>query len=66
MTSYSGIKGRLLKRKEKTVLTLWGWCFLLVVAIATVSAVLLSLNPFLSMNRPLQSRILVVEGWIPD
>jgi uncharacterized membrane protein len=66
MTFYSIIACKLFKKKEKTVPTLCGWFFLVAVAVIVTGAVFFSLNPFLSMNRPLQSRILVVEGWIPD
>jgi hypothetical protein len=37
-----------------------------VLVIATVALMVRSANSFLSVNRPVQAQILVVEGWLPD
>ncbi len=46
--------------------TFSGWIIILVPAIVIFIFLFRNLDSFLSLNKPLESRILIVEGWVPD
>jgi hypothetical protein len=56
----------LLKRRECWVLSGRGWIALLVGLIATLLVGINSIYPFLAVNAPVPSSVLVAEGWLPD
>jgi DUF218 domain len=56
----------LTKRKECWVPTLRGWLVLLLAGTLTCAWTFKAIPPFLAPNRPVQSNVLVVEGWLPD
>jgi DUF218 domain len=53
-------------RRECTVPTLRGWILLVVLGAVFVVLVIGKAHSFLTVNDPLPSDILVIEGWIPD
>jgi hypothetical protein len=56
----------LLQRRELLVPT-WQGLLLFVSAFAGLFALIaLNIQPFLSLNAPVQAEVLVVEGWVPD
>jgi hypothetical protein len=56
----------LVKRKELWVPTLRGW-FLAIMCLALLTlAMMWGVVPFLAPSQPIDARILVVEGWLPD
>jgi len=55
---------RLLSRKERWGLTWRGWLLLFVTMIGTAATLLLTVHPFLALNSPVKSSVLVVEGWL--
>jgi uncharacterized SAM-binding protein YcdF (DUF218 family) len=52
--------------KRCLVPTLWGWLSLTIVGATLLIVVLLNLEPFLSPTQSCDTKILVIEGWIPD
>ncbi|HTS17253.1 MAG TPA: ElyC/SanA/YdcF family protein [Verrucomicrobiae bacterium] len=54
------------KRRECTIPTLWGCVVLLLVAVSLIAFGIRVAHPFLTVNDPVPSNILVVEGWVPD
>lgn len=55
----------LLRRQQVWFPTLWGWCALLVIAVAACVIAGRYIHIFLAQNDPVpQARILVVEGWL--
>jgi hypothetical protein len=54
------------KRRECVVPTIRGWIVLLVLGAALVALCVSEAHTFLTINDPVSSDILVVEGWIPD
>jgi hypothetical protein len=56
----------MLKRRECVVPTLRGWSVLLSLAAAFLAVVVSEARTFLTVNDPISSDILVIEGWIPD
>jgi hypothetical protein len=54
------------QRRECLVPTLRGWIVLLCLGIALVALGIREAHTFLTVNDPLPSDILVIEGWIPD
>lgn len=57
---------RLIERRETWVITGQGWAVTLLCIMATTSAIIANLYPFLAFNSPLKADVLVVEGWLPD
>ena len=54
-------------RKVTLWLPTWRvWICLLVILCGLLSGAVLSANRFLSMSRPVEANVLVVEGWLPD
>ncbi len=60
------IKVRLVSRKVRTRPTLLGKLLILLILLTIGIFVLKGLNKFLSVNDPIQSKILAVEGFLPD
>jgi len=56
----------LVTRKERWGLSLRGWLFVLVCAICTGGLLGLGLQPFLAVSHRVDTKILVVEGWVSD
>lgn len=56
----------LLTRKSLWVPTWRGWLLLLTMCVLAAYVGLRCIHPFLALDRPVASDILVVEGWIPD
>ena len=56
----------LIKRKERWVLTGRGWITVLFGLAAILILTIATIHPFLAVNHPVPSEILVVEGWLPD
>lgn len=56
----------LLRQRPILALTLKGWCVFLILGGLLVLAAMKNIQPFLAVNKPVPSDILVVEGWIPD
>jgi len=56
----------LTKRKERCVPTLRGWLVLVLAATFPCVWTFKAIPPFLAPNRPVESRVLAVEGWLPD
>jgi hypothetical protein len=56
----------LLKRRELLIPTVWGWAVLLLLAAALIVLGVREVHPFLMVNDPVPSKILVIEGWISD
>jgi hypothetical protein len=55
----------LLRRKESWSLTWRGWLTLLVVLIGGGIIGVRSAHDFLAVNAPVETRVLVLEGWVP-
>lgn len=56
----------LVRRKECWALTIGGWLCLGGALCTALFGVGLGVHPFLAITEPVQSEILVVEGWLPD
>ena len=56
----------LITRKQCIIPTFWGWFILSAVGAALFLLILFNIEPFLSPNQPSGSKILAVEGWMPD
>lgn len=56
----------LFHRKERLSPTLWGWLLIFLVIISGVTCSVLTIHPFLAINKPVKADILLVEGWMPD
>jgi len=56
----------LLNRRELLIPTVWGWAVLLLLGAALIVLGIRESLPFLSVNDPVPSKFLVVEGWLPD
>lgn len=57
---------RLVKRKEKNVLTFFGWLVLISCLVLFFLVFIRNIHGFLAKNEPVESKILVIEGWISD
>jgi hypothetical protein len=53
-------------RKEFPIPTVWGWCAIALLAVVGCGVYVFSIHQFLSPVHPVESEILVVEGWIPE
>jgi uncharacterized SAM-binding protein YcdF (DUF218 family) len=60
------VKFGLLVRKECWALSLRGKLLVLSVAAASAVTVFWGAYPFLATNRPIETDVLLVEGWVPD
>jgi len=56
----------LFKRKNILVPSLWGWLLILVLLAVLSFLFLKNIYGFLAYEQPAETRVLVVEGWIPD
>ena len=54
----------LIQRREIWIPTIWGWFALLLTGSATIVLAARILYPFMALNEPVGSHILVVEGWM--
>ncbi len=59
-------KQLLLKKKERTRLTPFGWTVVVLMICVFLIIVVRRAHPFLSINQPIEASILVVEGHVPD
>jgi hypothetical protein len=57
---------RLIQRRHLWLPTWRGWLVVLVLAVLAGYGGLRGIHPFLAPNRPVESDILVVEGWVAD
>ncbi len=55
----------LVSRKPRWGLTCRGWLALLASLLALAVLLVLGIQPFLAISRPVTSQVMVVEGWIP-
>jgi hypothetical protein len=53
-------------RKEFPFPTLPGWCAIALLVFIGCGVFVFSIHPFLSPVHPIESEILVIEGWIPE
>jgi hypothetical protein len=60
------MKIKLFKQKTLTVPTLSGWLLILIALCGAFYIFINSVNSFLSLNKPVEANMLVVEGWLPD
>ena len=60
------MKIRLFKQKTCTVPTLVGWLLIFILICVAFCILINSVHPFLSLNKPIEAKVLVVEGWLPD
>jgi hypothetical protein len=56
----------LLQRRELLVPTWQGLLLFVSVFAGLFALIALNIQPFLSLNAPVQAEVLVVEGWVPD
>ena len=56
----------LIRRRTCPVPTARGFAVLALAAVATLSAAVTSIHPFLAVTAPVEGNILVVEGWLYD
>jgi len=54
----------LVVRKERWGLTWRGWLFLCAAAVSAAASLIFTVHPFLALNHPVKSTVLVVEGWL--
>jgi DUF218 domain. len=60
------MKIRLFKQKTCLIPTLFGWLLILIVICGAFCIIINNVSPFLSLNKPVETKVLVVEGWLPD
>lgn len=60
------MKFRLMKYRSVPVPTIWGWLLFFVLLTSLSYGVLKATYPFLNEEIPTSTKVLVVEGWIPD
>ena len=53
-------------RRECPVPSVWGWCAIALLAVVGCGVYVFSIHQFLSPVHPVESEILVVEGWMPE
>lgn len=58
--------GGLFRRELGWRLTRRGWAALVLTVLIVVALLIRGIHPFLSPNAPVESDVLVVEGWMPD
>lgn len=56
----------ILTRKERWGLSCPGWLLVALIGLATLYLSFLCVHPFLAVTRRVDTKILVVEGWVPD
>src|SRR5277367_4922379 len=56
----------MLKRRERWGLSFKGNLAIAAIALVTGLIVFFNIHPFLAVTRPVDSKILVVEGWVHD
>jgi hypothetical protein len=55
-----------IREKSCRVPTLWGWLVLCIMCAGLVFLAAKQLDSFLSVNNPVDAKVMVVEGWLPD
>ena len=60
------MKIKLVQEKKIKVPTLAGWVVIGIFLFALLCAFVAGINPFLSLNKPVDTKVMVVEGWLPD
>jgi hypothetical protein len=54
-----------IKEKLCKVPTLWGWLVIFAAITVSCSVVLVNCSSFLSISKPIDAKVMVVEGWLP-
>ena len=57
---------RVIAKREKWCLTWRGYLLVGGVGLGIMLTVIMGCGPFLSVNRPVEADVLIVEGWLPD
>jgi hypothetical protein len=60
------MKIRLIKQKTCTVPTFVGWLLIFILICVAFCILINSVHPFLSLNKPIEAKVLAFEGWLPD
>jgi hypothetical protein len=60
------VKIRLIKKGQVWVPTWPGWVIFALIIATFFMVTLYGIQPFLAVNHPIKSEIMVVEGWMPD
>jgi hypothetical protein len=60
------MKNIFFKKKSCTTPTLWGWITFPIAAAVVFYCLFANCNSFLSINKPLDAKVLVIEGWLPE
>ncbi len=60
------MKFRLIKKRERSTLTWFSRLLVAIVLLALLTIIFRNLDAFLSVTRPVDSKVLVLEGWLPD
>jgi uncharacterized SAM-binding protein YcdF (DUF218 family) len=55
-----------LKKKECTAPTLLGWLAICSAVILASGSMMMNCNAFLTVSKPIDTRVMVVEGWLPE
>ncbi|MDN5203139.1 ElyC/SanA/YdcF family protein [Fulvivirgaceae bacterium BMA10] len=56
----------LLKKREVWVPSWKGWMVLFFLFILILAAIIMGIHPFLSMHKPVDAKVLIVDDWLPD
>jgi hypothetical protein len=54
-----------IKEKSCKAPTVWGWLVIVVIVVVSCALVVVNLNSFLSISKPIDAKVMVVEGWLP-
>jgi hypothetical protein len=60
------LKNFIVREKVCTVPTLWGWLFVCAAGLMAISLITMNCNAFLAVDRPIDAKVMVVEGWLPE
>jgi hypothetical protein len=60
------MKNILFKKKVCTTPTLWGWLAMSAAVAMAICLITMNCNAFLTVNKPIDAKVMVVEGWLPD
>ena len=59
-------KLKFIERKERLKFTITGKLIILIIIILAFAFVFRNLNSFLAISNPINTKLLVIEGWLPD
>jgi hypothetical protein len=59
------MKNLFIKEKSYKLPTIWGWLVIFVTIAVPLWLLIGHLNSFLSLNKPVDAKVMVVEGWLP-